>query len=88
MAIIKDSKGLKGGAYYFLKCDKHKDWHWAAKSVDNTIGSVSSADAECDLWHVRYRWDIFVFQNEHVGKFLRNKTKQKNQQKGKRPTPT
>ena len=47
------------------------------KSVDNTIGSVSPADAECDLWHVRYGLDIFVFQNEQMGKFLRNKTKQK-----------
>ena len=45
------------------------------KSVDNTIGSVSPADAECDLWHVRYGLDIFVFQNEQMGKFLRNKTK-------------
>lgn len=54
-----------------------------SRSVAVTIGSVSPAITECDLWHVRYAWDILVFQNEQKGELK----KKKKWQKGKTPAP-
>lgn len=45
-----------------------------SRSVAVTIGSVSPAITECDLWHVRYAWDILVFQNEQKGELKKKKS--------------
>lgn len=67
LAALGDSSGLKEEHMIFWNVMRIRIGTGQQKSVDITIGSVLPAITKCDLWHVRYGWDILVFQNEQMG---------------------